>query len=84
MIDQTTINWIIAAAGALLGAMLNAIWISVKDLQMADTKLADRVGEIKVLVAGSYVKRDEHHDLSKAIFAKLDRIETKMDGKADR
>lgn len=82
--DQTLINWVLGGSGVLLGAMLNAIWNSVKDLQRADIKLAERVGEIEVLVAGSYVKRDEHHEFSKAIFAKLDRIETKIDGKADR
>ncbi|MFA7290894.1 MAG: hypothetical protein WC023_01475 [Rhodocyclaceae bacterium] len=82
--DQTLINWILACGGALLGAMLNAIWNSVKDLQKADTKLAERVGEIEVLVAGSYVKRDDMDKLAGAIFAKLDRIEAKLDGKADK
>jgi hypothetical protein len=37
-----------------------------------------------VLVAGQYVHRDEFHSLSKALFAKLDKIEDKLDGKADR
>ena len=84
MIDQTLINWILACGGALLGAMLNAIWNSVKDLQSADKALTKQVSEIEVLVAGSYVKRDDMDKLTTAIFTKLDRIEAKIDGKADK
>lgn len=82
--DQTVINWIIAGAGALLGIFLKALLDSVKDLQKADQALTRQVSEIEVLVAGSYVKRDDMDKLTAAIFAKLDRIESKLDGKADK
>lgn len=82
--DQTVINWIIAGAGALLGIFLKALLDSVKDLQRADMDLTQKVSEIEVLVAGSYVKRDDMDKLTTAIFTKLDRIEAKLDGKADK
>jgi hypothetical protein len=42
------------------------------------------VQSIEVLVAGSYVKRDDMDKLTAALFAKLDKIELKIDGKADK
>ena len=82
--DQTIVNWLLGGFGAMIGFLLNAVWQAVKDLQAADKELTAKVAEIEVLVAGAYVKRDDFNELSKAIFAKLDRIEDKLDGKADK
>lgn len=82
--DQTVINWAIGLGGALIGIFLKDLLESVKSLRAADESLAKRVGEIEVLVAGTYAKREEVSDLGKAIFAKLDRIEGKLDGKVDK
>lgn len=82
--DQTIINWLLAGFGALIGFLLNAVWQAVKDLQTADKVLAEKVGSIEVLVAGAYVKKDEFADTVKALFAKLDKIEDKIDRKADK
>lgn len=82
--DQTIINWVLASFSALTGFLLNAVWQAVKDLQSADKMLADKVGSIEVLVAGAYVKKDEFADTVKALFAKLDKIEDKIDRKADK
>lgn len=82
--DQTIINWLLAGFGGLIGFLLNAVWQAVKDLQKADTELTKKVSEIEVLVAGAYVKKDDLSKLSDAIFAKLDRIEDKLDGKVDK
>ena len=82
--DQTLINWLLAGFGALIGFLLNAVWQAVKDLQAADKVLADKVGSIEVLVAGAYVKKDEFTDTVKALFAKLDKIEDKINKKADK
>lgn len=82
--DQTIVNWMIAGFGGLIGFILNAVWQAVKDLQKADKELTAKVAEIEVLVAGAYVKKDDLNQLSNAIFAKLDRIEDKLDGKVDK
>ncbi len=42
------------------------------------------MSSIEVLVAGDYVKKDEYSAMMNAIFAKLDRIEDKLDKKADK
>ena len=82
--DQTIINWLLAGFGALIGFLLNAVWQAVKDLQKADKERASKVGEIEVLVAGVYVKRSDFDRTIERMFTKLDQIELKIDGKADR
>ena len=82
--DQTIINWLLAGFGALIGFLLNVVWQAVKDLQTADKVLAEKVGNIEVLVAGAYVKKDEFTQAITALFAKLDKIEDKLDKKADK
>ena len=82
--DQTLVNWLLAGLGGLIGFLLNVVWQAVKDLQKADKVLADRVGEIEVLVAGSYITKTDFTSVTDAIFCKLDRIEDKLDRKADK
>lgn len=82
--DQVIINWLLASFGALIGFLLNAVWQAVKDLQTADKELAGKVSEIEVLVAGDYVRREEFNQTVTALFSKLDRIEDKIDKKADK
>ena len=82
--DQTIINWLLGGFGALIGFLLNAVWQAVKDLQAADTKLASKVSEIEILVAGDYLRRDDFTHTVEALFKKLDKIEDKIDRKADK
>lgn len=82
--DQTIINWLLAGFGALIGFMLNAVWQAVKDLQAADTNLTKKVAEIEVLVAGDYLRREDFTHTVEALFKKLDKIEDKLDKKADK
>lgn len=81
---QTLFNIAVGLVGALGGWILNTLWQEIKTMQQTDEKLADKVAAIEILVAGQYVKRDDMQVLSAAIFAKLDRIEDKLDGKADK
>lgn len=82
--DQALVNWLLAGFGGLIGFLLNVVWQAVKDLQKADKVLAERVGEIEVLVAGSYITKTDFTQVTDAIFRKLDRIEDKLYGKADK
>lgn len=82
--DQTIVNWMLAGFGGLIGFLLNAVWQAVKDLQKTDKELANKVSEIEVLVAGAYVKKEEFSTAVTALFTKLDRIEDKIDKKADK
>ena len=77
-------NAIFALAGALGGWWMKAMWESLKDLEKADRNLNATVSDLKVLVAGQYVKTEAFDKLTAAIFAKLGRIEDKLDGKVDK
>lgn len=81
---QTAFNMVVGLVAFLGGWVLNSLKDSIKSLQSTDSELADKVQHIEVLVAGSYVKRDDLEKLSDALFNKLDKIELKLDGKADK
>lgn len=81
---QIGFNIAVGLVAFLGGWVMNNLRDSMKALHDADSQLASKVQSIEVLVAGTYVKRDELDKLGQAIFAKLDRIESKLDGKADK
>ena len=81
---QLAFNIVVALAAFLGGWVLNSLRTSIDNLQKADTSLTTKVQAIEVLVTGSYVKRDDMDRLTSALFAKLDKIEAKLDGKADK
>jgi len=74
----------VGVVGVLGGWVLNTVWGAVKDLQEADKELAEKVGEIEVLVAGRYVTRDEFNLTLGQVFSKLDTIRDLVSQKADR
>lgn len=82
--EQQVFNIAVGVAGALGGWWMKAMWDAVKELKVAHERLADQVSDLKVLVAGDYVRREMFDRLSDAIFTKLDRIESKLDGKVDK
>lgn len=81
---QTIINILLGLVAFFGGIWVRGISDSMKDLKKTDAALADKVQKIEVLVAGDYVKRDEMDKLGDALFKKLDRIESKLDGKVDK
>lgn len=82
--SQDLYNIALGLAAFLGGWWMKVMWESLKDLQKADKELAEKVGSIEVLVAGTYIKRDDFDKVADAIFRKLDKIEDKLDGKADK
>jgi len=86
--EQTWFNVAITLLGGMAGWWMQTMWNNLKDLEKADRSLVDRVAQMDTLVAGQYVKRDHFElrmtQLSEALFSKLDRIEDKIDRKADK
>lgn len=87
--DAQTIFNVLVGLIAFLGAwVLNSLRDSIKSLQSSGSELSTKVQAIEVLVAGQYVTRtdmDKNIDkLGTALFTKLDRIELKLDTKADK
>jgi len=81
---QTVFNVACALVAALGGFLMRVLWESMRQLQEKDAQLAEKVHSIETIVAGQYVAKDEFNRVADAIFRKLDRIEEKVDGKADK
>jgi len=84
MFDQTLFNYALALCGALGGWVLKVIWDAVKDLQAADKVLVEKVNTIEILIAGNYMSKTDFDKIAAAIFEKLDKIDDKLDRKADK
>jgi len=81
---QELLNMAVGLICFLVGWVLNNLKASIDEQRRDMTLLTKNVKEIEVLVAGTYVKRDDMNKLGDAIFYKLDRIESKLDGKVDK
>ena len=81
---QVLFDIAIGVIGVLGGWTLNTVWAAVKDLQEADKELAEKVGQIEVLVAGRYITREEFNTTLNQVFERLDRIRDMLSTKADR
>ena len=84
MDHQTMFNVAIGLICTMMGWWLNNIWTSLKELQSADRELAEKVGELQIVVAGQYVTREEFNNVLSQVFAKLDKIIDAVNRKADR
>ena len=78
--DQSIINWVVGLGGTVIGIFIKSMLDSIKDLQKSDKEMSERVGSVEVLVAGTYVKRDELRELMR----KLEQIDAKLDRKANK
>ena len=82
--DQSFINWLLGGVSGLLGALASLIFIGMRDLQKSQSRTDRRLSEIEVLVAGDYLKKQEFEKFVDRVFVKLDSIDEKLDGKADK
>lgn len=81
MDSQTLINALVGGFSAAVAFILRVLWEGLRELQKADVELTAKVSDMQLLVAGNYVKKDELDGIIKALFAKLDKIEDKLDKK---
>lgn len=71
------VNVAITLAAGAYGFIMKSMWDSLKNLD-------SQVGKLEVSVAGEYLKREEWKSDMQRLFDKLDAIEEKLDGKADK
>lgn len=77
IVDQGMINLVISIAAGGYAFILKSMWDSLRSLDQ-------QVGKLEVSVAGEYLKREEWKQDMQRLFDKLDAIEEKLDGKADK
>lgn len=68
---------VVTGFGVVIAAVMKAFFTSHSELKK-------KVQEMEVLVAGEYIKKSEFERFTEAIFGKLDKIEDKIDRKADK
>ena len=76
-IPQSIINSLLGGALAALGWFARQIWDAIKELRSDLARLREEL-------PSRYVPKDEFHQVSAALFKKLDRIEDKIDTKKDK
>lgn len=84
MEPQIIINLLAGLVAFFFGWWMKTLSETMKDLQDADRKLAEKVSNIEILVAGAYVKREDFDKALEKISQKLDRIEDKLSDKVDK
>lgn len=63
---------------------LAVLYVKNMDKKISDAKelaasASSKIHTIEVLVAGEYVRKEDHDKMTEAMFKKLDRIEDKLD-----
>lgn len=72
--SQELFNILFTLAGALGGWCLKVIWSTMNELQKSDKEMIDKMSRIEILVAGSYVKREDYQKTMERLFEKLDAL----------
>lgn len=83
METQSLINAGLGLIAFMGGWIMRNLQESLIQLREADNRLVDKIQAIELLVAGAYVKRDDFDKMTQALFAKLDKIDAKLDDKAN-
>jgi hypothetical protein len=83
MESQVVINVALGMISFLGGWVVKNLQDSMKSLHQSDKDLAAKVQSIEVLVAGQYITRENFSSTIKVLFEKLDKIDAKLDQKAN-
>lgn len=86
--DQTVFNWIATLLGAGItaigGILLKRIHEGLDESREADLSIIKLINDLRVEVATVYMPREEVRDLMKEIKDGIQRIELRLEHKADR
>lgn len=74
---QALFNMAFGLLGAIGGWLFSTMWAAVRSLET-------KVAAIDVLVAGTYVKKEELDRMTDSLFKKLDKIQEAIERKADK
>ena len=75
--EQTIINYVVGAFGAVLAFLLKVIWDGMQQCQVD-------IAAVRLLMSDSYIKKTEFDKITAEIRETLRRIEDKLDHKADK
>jgi len=72
-------NIVMAVAGFLAIVFVKNLGKESKEAKEMANEANAKIHTIEVLVAGNYVRKEDHEKMTEAMFKKLDRIEEKLD-----
>lgn len=81
---QDGFNALMGVGLVVFGWMLRGLGEAIRDLRNEDKGLAEKVSTLSTRVATEYVHKGDLRELSAGLFIRLDRIEEKIDRKADK
>jgi len=70
---------VLAIAGFLAVMFIKGLDRKINDAKELAGEANAKIHTIEVLVAGNYVRKEDHEKMTEAMFKKLDRIEEKLD-----
>lgn len=82
--DQQLINWAVGVVGTAIAYVYKTLHDRMKDVERDSDQIKERISANEVLMVSNFVKNDRFENLERALFAKLDRIEDKLDRKEDK
>jgi len=84
MEPQAILNAVLSVASLIGGWALKVFYDSISELRHADGDLHERVTRITETLPGTYMRRDDFSAFAGRVEGALARIESKLDGKADK
>jgi len=68
----------------VIGWIMKNVFDAITELRRTDQDMAKEVNKLAVTLPENYVHKNDFKDFSEMLFNKLDRIEGKLDHKADK
>ncbi len=81
---QWLFNGMFAVIGTLGGWLLSNVRDSIRKIEIDEQALAAKLQHMEVVMVGTYATREEVSRMFDNVSVKLDRIEAKLDAKADK
>ena len=75
--DQSIINWALGGISAALGWFAREMWTAVKELK-------EDLAQLRESIPKEYIRRDDFVEFKRDVMSVLERIEHKIDQKADK
>lgn len=75
---QTAFNVAVTLIGFLGGWILKSVTDTLKEMRASEHSLRNKVQAMEILVAGSYVRREDLDKFGETMFRKLDKLEERV------
>ena len=82
--DQALFQIVVGVAGAAVSFIAARILQAIRDLEHRIGQLNNKISELEVLVARQHVTHSHFNSVTGAIFNRIEKMDDKLDHKADK